>query len=141
MNKSTYSIITIVSFALVIGAYMWLQSISYALPLPINKPENLTYIRVENYENKTTKFVDGKEDIVKIGEILNNSIDALEGVDKPESVQFSVFITDGNKSYTFDFYNDYIACEGHWFKNPYDATQAIRDLYGNLDYQEQAIAS
>jgi len=141
MKKSTYLLVSLLAFIFVIIGYTWLQNFTYVLPLPINKPENLTYIRIDNYENNTAKFITEQADIVSVAEILNNSTNATEKADNQDrNVQYAVFITDGNKSYTYTFYDQYISCEGHWFKNPYDAVADLREIYDKLNYDTKAIS-
>lgn len=141
MKKSTYMIVTLVSFVVVIAGYMWLESATYALELPINKPENLTYIRIDNYEDHTAKFITGEDDIIAVADILNNCTDATEKADnQDDNVQYVVFVTDGSKSLTFNFYDNYIGSEGHWFKNDYEATQKIKEIFGKLNYETKELA-
>lgn len=140
MKKSTYMILTFVASIAAIIGYMYLQYIYYVLPLPITKPANLKYVRVDNYQTNQVKFVSGQEDIITVAEILNTISTDGSTDNKEKETKYAVMITDGSKTYTFYLADGYVGCEGHWFKYSGDATNKIQALYPSLNYEEKTLS-
>ncbi|GEM_PF-3487570 len=141
MKKSSKLIFAIVAFAVGALVWQWGASLSYTMPLPITHPENLTYARIDNYENNTVKFITQKEDIIKVGEILNSITVKDSAENKDSSIQFIVVVSDGKQTKTYSISGQYIASEGHWFNyEGADAAQSMKNAYSAFNYEEKVLS-